>query len=106
MFIYEPGSGSGISTPEHEALDTLVHNLSETVWKEATYVANKLTAFIIWTTSGKTLKVRESTFTYTANKLTGSVVIQYNGAGAVVQTLTSTFTYSGNNLSNVAVVRT
>jgi hypothetical protein len=105
--IVEPGgTGSGISAAQHENLDTLVHNLSETTYQELLYSGNKLTSATYWTTPGKTLKIRESTFTYTGNKLTGSVKIQYNGAGAVVQTLTSTYSYSGNQLVSVDVVRT
>jgi len=106
--IQEPAgsAGSGITQPQHEALDTLVHNLSETNYQESVYSGSSLVSQTVYTTSAKTLKIRESTFTYAAGKLATSIVRQYNGAGSVVQTLTSTFTYSGGKLDNIDVVRT
>jgi len=104
-FIFEPASGSGLTAGQHDNLDTLVHDLAETSFKEALYSGNNMTSFKGSATSSKILKIRQSTFTYAANKLDTATKIQYNGAGAAVQTLVSTFTYSGNQLSSIDVVR-
>lgn len=108
-FINEPGGsggGSGITPNQHEALDTLVHSLSETAYQELTYAGANLTTAIYWTDNTKTLKIRESSFTYSMGKVATSVTTQYNGAGTAVQTLTKTFTYSAGKLANVNIVRT
>lgn len=99
-------ANTGITVSTHETLDTLVHKLSENSFKEFIYSGNQLTSSIAWTDNGKTLKIREASFTYSGGKVATSVKRQYNGAGAVVQTLSSTFTYSSGKLASIDVVRT
>ena len=109
--LSQPSAGiariSSLITPsDHEVLDTLVHDIAETAFRELLYTGSNLTSATYWTTPGKTLKIREATFTYVANKVATTTVVQYDGAGAVVSTLTSTFTYLGGKLVSVSVVKT
>lgn len=107
-FISEPagGGGSGISPAQHEALDTLVHKINETSYQEATYASGKLSVFTTWTDNLKTTKIREISLTYSGNQLATATIVQYNGAGAAVQTLTKTFNYTGSTLNSIDLVRT
>ena len=88
-------SSSGITEPEHEALDTLVHDINESSFDEITRSGPRVTNITTWTDSAKTLKIREVALSYTGSRLTQSVTYQYDASGAVTQTLTETFTYIG-----------
>ncbi|MHA2404787.1 MAG: hypothetical protein ACXADH_17455 [Candidatus Kariarchaeaceae archaeon] len=98
------GLGGGALTPaNHRPLDQLVHNIAETSYEELTYTGNQLDSVIIWTNSGKTVKIRETSYTYSGSRPATETIIQYDGAGAVItgETLTGTYTYSGNKLDNI-----
>lgn len=97
-------SASGITETQHKNLDQLVHDIAENGYTEYTYSGNKVSSEIIWTTPDKTLKIREFSFVYTGNKVLTETVIQYNGAGAAVQTLTRTFSYTGNKIASTTEV--
>jgi len=97
----------GFSSEEHRTLDQLTHEIDEDYYGEYTYGApgGNVSNYTIWTNSGKTLKIREFDYTYSGGKMTTSTAKQYNGAGAVVETLTYTYNWSGSHLSNVTCVR-
>lgn len=99
-------SASGITENQHRQLDQLVHNIAENSYTQLVYSGNKITDEIIWTTSGMTLKIRESNFTYTGNKVNQEICKQYNGAGSLVETSTKTYSYSGNSVVNITEVIT
>lgn len=99
------GSGGGISESDHETLDTLVHEIDETSFDEHTYVRSKLSNVTTWSSSAKTLKIREEQYTYSASKITQVVTIQYDNVGAVKMTVTETYTYSGNVIVSVTRVK-
>lgn len=107
-FINEPGGGggSGITIGQHENLDTLVHKLAEDAYQEAVYSGNRLSTFTSYTDNAKTTKIREISLTYLGNNLATATIVQYNGAGAAVQTLTKTFSYTGSTLNSIDIVRT
>ncbi len=99
-------AGGGITEPQHEALDTLAHDLVEDSFQDHTYVGGRLTNTTIWTDSGMTTKIREYQLTYTGSRVTTYVEIQYDGAGVELYRLTDTITYSGNRVDTIATVRT
>lgn len=100
------GAGGGLTPAQHEVLDTLVHELSETSYTKHTYSGWRITNTTIWTTSGMTVKIRETQYTYTAWRVTGVVEIQYNGAGVEVQRLTHAYTYVGNQIDTITTTET
>jgi hypothetical protein len=98
--------GSGITEAQHEVLDTLVHDLSETSYLEVTRTSGQVSDVTVWTNSGKTIKVREALVTRSAGQASVIVDKQYNGAGTLVQTLTHTITRSAGQVASIATVET
>lgn len=94
-------AGGGITEAQHEDLDTLVHNLSEDMFEEFIYTGARVDDIIVWTNSGKTTKIRETNFSYTANKVTTEVIKQYDSGGILKVTLTGTYNYTGNTLDDI-----
>jgi hypothetical protein len=100
-------SGSGITAPQHEVLDTLVHDLSETCYFEVTRSLGKATALTYWTSPAKTMKVRETLITRSLGRVSQIVENQYDGTGALVQTLTTVFTRGvGNRVVSAQLTET
>ncbi len=96
----------GLPVGAHESLDTLTHSLVGDGFAECTYTGKDLTKLIVWTDAGKTVKLRETTFSYTVKDLTGVVVQQFN-TGELISTLTKTLAYGGpggNDLISITVV--
>ena len=99
---YSAGSGGGIDDDEHRELDQLVHLISEDSFEEITYNANRVTSVIVWTDSGKTIKVREEQFTYNSeNRVSQILTIQYNAVGSEVERMEEDFTYSGGRVTSI-----
>lgn len=92
----------------HEGYDTLVHDLAESNFQEVTYATGLPTAIVYWTTPGKTLKLRETLFTYNPNQTVNVVTErQYNGAGVQTQQLVHTYAYNPDQtLASITTVRT
>lgn len=92
----------------HEGYDTLVHDLAESNFQEITYAAGLPTAIVYWTTPAKTLKIRETLFTYNPNQTVNVVTErQYNGAGVQTQQLVHTYAYNPDETpSSITTVRT
>jgi hypothetical protein len=101
--LFNPRSGgSGITEPQHKALDTLVHDLAEDNYTELTYTGQDLTSVIVWETAAKLKKIREATLSYTGDDLTQVIEKQYDAAGTtVVEEITSTLAYSSGDLISV-----
>jgi hypothetical protein len=99
-------TGSGLSEGAHRALDQLIHGIAENSFEEITYTGNKVTAIIVWTTAGKTTKIREELFTYTGNQATTIVTKQYDVAGALIvgETMTETLSYTGTKIDDITRV--
>ena len=107
--VYDPRSGGGgISEAQHEALDTLVHNLAETSYEEITRSGGQVTDVVVWTTSGKTTKVRETNITRSGGQLSQIVHKHYDGTGTIIagQTLTGTVTRVNGQLESIDWVQT
>jgi hypothetical protein len=97
--------GGGIDSTTHKGLDQLVHNFAEPGFVEAlplgSFQPDTITA---WTNAGKTIKIRETSLTYSNGLVIQAVVNQYNAAGtAILGTLTHTPVYSGCIVQNVTV---
>jgi hypothetical protein len=98
-------NASGISSSQHEILDTLIHNIAEDGYSVITYSGNNIINYTIWTDSSMVTKIRDYTINYTISpcnqKIDQVVTKQYNNLGLVVQTLTENFVYSGNKIINI-----
>jgi len=105
---FDPRSGSGISEAQHETLDTLVHRIAEDAYVEIIRAAGRVTDIVVWTDSGKTVKIRETNITRAAGLVSQTVEKQYDGAGTLItgQTITSTFNRTGSNVSSIDQVET
>ena len=98
-------TGTGITEPQHENLDTLTHWIAETGYEENTYSGNNLTNTTTWTSPAKTTKVREEQLTYSGGKVQQIVSIQYNAVGVETYRVTEVMTYSGSKISSIARTR-
>jgi hypothetical protein len=99
---FDPRTGGGLSEAQHEALDTLVHAIAETSYLEVTRSGGFVTDVVIWTDSGKTKKVRELTnIVRTGGRIDSYDLIQYDGAGAVKQTVSYAVTRTAGRISSI-----
>jgi len=103
---FDPRAGGGLTPAEHEALDTLVHRLSETCYTEITRSNGRVTDVVVWTSAAKTTKVRETNITRTGNLISQVVEQQYDAAGSLVQTLTHAIARSGGRVESIATTET
>ncbi len=105
---FNPRSGSsGITEAQHQALDTLVHAIDENSFDEVIRVNGLVMQVITWTSPAKTLKIREETLTRNSlGRITQYQAIQYDGVGAVKETLTETYTRVCGRVVSVTRVRT
>lgn len=98
-------SNSAINIDNHESLNTLVHFLAKTGYGDITYTGNKITYYVVWRDSGKTIKDRDYVLTYNGNKVNNVTVKQYDNVGALQNTLVETYTYSGNRIVSLNSVK-
>ena len=103
-------NSSGISQATHENLDTLTHHIAEDGYSLVTYDANKVMNYTIYSDNTMDKKIREYQLSYNINPCHTQVssvhIIQYNAAGAPVNTLTETFGYLGNKIVSITSVKT
>lgn len=101
--VFNLRSGTGISEGTHRNLDQLVHGIAEDSYEEFSYTGARVDSIIVYTDSGKTVKIREELYTYTGNKVNTVVTKQYDGAGVLIvgETMTETYVYSGNSVANI-----
>lgn len=97
-------AGSGITEPQHENLDSLTHWLVETSWDEVLYTGSKVQNVTTWDSPSKVTKIRETQVTYTGNKVTQAIDIQYDASGVELYRIQENFTYTGNKIT--AITRT
>lgn len=93
--------GSGLTEAGHEALDSLTHMLAETSFTEVTRVSGKTTNVTTWTDNGKTVKVREVAITRVSGRVSQYVLTQYDGAGALKNTLTGVITRTAGRVASI-----
>jgi hypothetical protein len=96
----------GLTPGSHRPLDQLVHAIAEDSFEEINKTGNKVDSIIVWTTAGKTQKIREELYTYTGNQVTTIVTKQYDAGGALIvgETMTETLSYTGSNLDDITRV--
>jgi|MudIll2142460700_1097286.scaffolds.fasta_scaffold19223_2 hypothetical protein len=106
----DPGTGDvviaistsgGLTAVTHRLLDQLVHDIAETSYYEITRAGVLISAETWWTDSGKTKKIRSIDYTYTGNKVTQSIMKQYDTSGNICETLTENYTYIGSNIVSI-----
>lgn len=102
------GSGSGITEAQHEALSTLVHDIDATSYEEYTYSGPLVTNCTVWTTSGKTQKIREEQYTYgVGSRVTKVITIQYDSVGVEKMRMVEDYAYSSSSrVLNVVKTKT
>lgn len=95
--------GTGITQAQHEALDTLVHNISEDTFDEIIRDVNgKLVGVIQWTDGTKTTKVREYVVNTRGNRFINKITtIQYDAAGSEIVRLEQTINRTGSRIDSV-----
>jgi hypothetical protein len=103
---FDPRTGGGITEPQHEALDTLAHDIVEDSFEEYAYSGNRVTNVTTWTDATKTTKIREEQFSYSGSRLTQSITIQYDASGVETYRVTEVITYQGNKIDDVTRTRT
>lgn len=103
--VFDPRSGGGISEAQHEALDTLVHEVDETSFEEYIYDGSKVTDVVVWETSAKLKRIRDEHYSYTGSRVDSVVTRQYDAAGAVKMTVTETYNYSGSRVTSIDRVK-
>jgi hypothetical protein len=90
--------GGWITEPQHQALDTLVHELAETAYEEVTRASGRVSTVIAWNAPSKDIKIRETDVTRDGNNQISQVDIKhYTGAGSLKVTLTGVIHRDGNN---------
>jgi hypothetical protein len=101
-------AGSGISEAQHEALDTLVHDVAETSYVEVTRASGQVSNVTVWETAAKLKKVREAAVTRASGQVSVVVETQYDAAGLAIagQVLTHTVTRSSGQVASIATVQT
>lgn len=80
-----------------------IHPVEQNGYEENIYSSKgKLTNQIIWDSSDKTRKFKETIVTYSGSKVASVTTEQYDGYGVLESTLTETYIYQGNNLKNIS----
>jgi hypothetical protein len=97
---------SRLTEPQHDALDDLVHGLAETHDVVVTRSAGKVTSVLARTQGASPKKIRETTLTRTASKVSQVDLVQYDAAGLEIQRLTGTITRTGGKVSQIAWTET
>lgn len=109
--FYEEGeekglTASGISEPQHENLDSLVHMISEDSYEEVTRSSGRVSNITYWTDSGKTKKIRETVLTRSSGRVSQVDEIQYDGDGIECQRMTGVITRSGGFVTDITWAET
>lgn len=100
----DPRVTTALNPTSHDALPTLVHNLSQTSYEEITRTSGLITNVTVWQTVAKLIKVRETTITRSGGLVSTVVDKQYDASGVLVQTLTQTFNRTSGLITSVNVV--
>lgn len=97
------GGSVAIADDDHDARDTLVHEIAEDADVELAYdIDGNLERSTAWTSAVHTTKIRETLFVYDVDgNLIETTTTQHDGTGAVVATLTKTLTYTSGDLTGV-----
>jgi hypothetical protein len=98
--------GSGITEAQHQALDTLVHDIDENSYDEVTRVNGLISQIVTWDSPAKTLKIRDVVMTRNSlGRITQIVWTQYDALGAVKETLTEVLSRTCNRVSSITRTR-
>lgn len=99
---YDPRSGGGgITESQHQGLDTLVHNLSEDRYEEIIKTGAFVDQIIVWTDSGKTLKIRQTDVTRSGAFVSVIEERHYNSSGVVIDRQIGTISRTGPFVDNI-----
>ncbi len=90
-------STPNVSLGQHDALDSLAHELAESCVTDYEYDGDgNITRVVTWASAARAVKVRERLFAYSGGLLATSTTTQHDAAGAVIATLAQAFTYDGD----------
>lgn len=99
-------SAGGITEEQHETLDTLVHNLAESSYEEITRAGGQVTSAIVWETSDKLKKIRETSISRSGGQISSIVEKHYDATGTLKVTMTGTVSRSvGGQVETITWVR-
>lgn len=100
--------GGGITEGQHQLLDTLVHEIDENSYDVVTRDVNgRVSNVTTWASPALLLKIREvQTTRNSLGRIQQLVTIQYDGLGAVKETLTETVTRACDGIASITRVRT
>lgn len=90
----------------NKIMESLSANIAQNSYYEAVRSSGLISTETWWTNSGKTQKIREITYTRTANLVTSIVTRQYNTSGTLVRTYTETVTRTAGLVTSIAGVET
>jgi hypothetical protein len=101
-------TGGGITEGQHQNLDTLVHEIDENSYDDVTRDVNdRVSNVTTWDSPAMLLKIREVQVTRNSlGRVTQLVTIQYDGFGAVKETLTETVSRTCSKVASITRVRT
>lgn len=107
LFFPIAASGGGITSAEHETIDSLVHNLSEGATTEIIRNSNnEVTNINILVSPGGTPIRTTEIIRNAQNEVTQTIEIQYDASGVAIQTLTTTVNRDGGQVSTITMVET
>lgn len=91
--VFDPRLDSAGGEAQHDALDTLVHDLAESSFLDLTRDSGgRIFSMVYWTNTTKTKKIREMMVTRDSqNRASVIQESQYDGTGALKGTLTTIF---------------
>lgn len=110
----DPGTGdvtvnvpnaSGLSEAEHELLDTLTHELAEDCWTEIVRASGYVSEVIVWTSNGKTKKIREYLVARSAGRVSSITVKNYDSMGVLVTTISYVVTRQDGLVVSITATR-
>lgn len=90
-----------IDEDQHEALDTLTHNIAEDSYDEIIRTAGKVTSITTWDSISKTKMIRKEEITRSGGDVTDIVIRQYDDAGSEDYRIEESLTRTAGKVSSI-----
>lgn len=104
---FNPRTGGGLSETQHEALDSLTHDLTESHTVTITKASGKVSQVLAEVTPGGTDIRKVDILTRTSGKVSTLRVTQYDGTGVTIKRqLDLTLNRTAGKVTSITVVRT
>lgn len=99
------GGGSGLTEEQHRLLPQSTHWIDQDSYDEVTRSGGKTTQVVTWESSSKVRKIREELITRVNGHISQLVTKNYDGSGALHETLTEVFTRTSDRVVSIARTR-